>query len=110
MQLSIEAGLSVPAVALVGVINATGGSVLRDVLLREEPELFKPGALMALAALASAILFLILKKGFNLSLISAAWAAIIAATMIRAVSVRYNLRTHAVAGFRPDEQPGDRGE
>src|SRR5262245_61552714 len=42
MQLSIGAHLSLPAVALVGVVNAVGGSVLRDLLLRDEPQVFKP--------------------------------------------------------------------
>src|SRR6516162_8220948 len=39
--------------ALVGVINAVGGGVLRDVLTREEPVLFKPGQFYATAAALS---------------------------------------------------------
>src|SRR5262245_50166293 len=103
MQLSIEAGLSLPAIALVGVANAVGGSVIRDVLLRREPEVFKPGTFMALAALASSAIFLILEKAFGLSPASAAWPTIITAALIRGVSVRYNLRTHTLPGFGTKE-------
>ncbi len=51
MELSIQAGLSLPAVTLVGVVNAVGGGILRDILMRQEPEIFRPETLMALAAL-----------------------------------------------------------
>ena len=105
MRLSLEAHLSLPAVTLVGVINAIGGSVLRDVLMRREPEVFQPGTLMALAVLASTILYLILEQGFGLSTYAAAVPAILAAAIIRTVSVRFDLRTQAVAGFGIDE-PG----
>ena len=50
LQLSLEAGLAVPAAVFVGVVNATGGEVLRDVLTRREPTIFKPGTPSALAA------------------------------------------------------------
>jgi uncharacterized membrane protein YeiH len=103
MQLSIDAHLSLPAVALVGVVNAVGGSVLRDLLLRDEPQVFKPGTLMALAAVASTILYLILKMGFGVSPLMAAWATIATAALIRTVSVRYNLRTRALPGFRAED-------
>ena len=107
MRLAIEAGLSLPAVALVGVVNAVGGSLLRDVLMRQEPELFKPGTLMGLAVLASTVLYLILERGLGLSPSAAAWPTVVAAALIRAVSVRYDLRTRAVPGFRPGDQTGD---
>src|SRR3982750_129652 len=45
------AGLSPVACIFVGVVNAVGGSVIRDVLVRAEPLVFKPGQFYALAAL-----------------------------------------------------------
>ncbi len=51
MHLSLAAGLSLPGVALVGVVNAVGGSILRSALLLQIPEVFRPGELTALAAL-----------------------------------------------------------
>ena len=43
VQKSLDAALSIPAAILVGTINVVGGSLLRDVLTREVPPLFKPG-------------------------------------------------------------------
>jgi len=57
VQKSLYAGLSVPAAVLVGVINAAGGGLLRDVLVRDEPLLFKPGQFYVLAAVAGCLLF-----------------------------------------------------
>jgi uncharacterized membrane protein YeiH len=107
MRLAIEARLSLPAVVLVGVVNAIGGSLLRDVLMRQEPELFRPGTLMALAVLASTILYLILERGLGLTPFAAAVPTVITAALIRAASVRYDLRTRAVPGFMASAPTGD---
>ena len=40
---ALTAGLAVPAAVLVGVINAAGGGLLRDIITREEPLVFRPG-------------------------------------------------------------------
>jgi uncharacterized membrane protein YeiH len=107
MRLAIEARLSLPAIMLVGVVNAIGGSLLRDVLMRQEPAVFKPGTLMALAVLASTIIYLILEQGLGLSPFSAALPTVIAAALIRAVSLRYDLRTRAMPGFKASDGIGD---
>lgn len=99
MQLAIEARLSIPAIMLVGVVNAIGGSVLRDVLMRQEPEIFMPGTFTSTAALLSCVVFLVFEIRFSLPPKSAAWPTIVTASLIRAVSVRYNLRTHPLRGF-----------
>src|SRR5436190_9329653 len=44
-----EAGLSIPACIFVGVVNAVGSGLIRDVLVREEPLLFKPGQFYVIA-------------------------------------------------------------
>jgi uncharacterized membrane protein YeiH len=54
---AIETGLSVPASMLVGVVNAVGGGLLRDLLTGEEPLLFKPGQFYVLASLAGCLVF-----------------------------------------------------
>ncbi len=59
-QKSLALGLGVAAAILVGVVNAVGGGLLRDVLVREEPFLFKPGDFYALVAAAGAGLFCLL--------------------------------------------------
>jgi uncharacterized membrane protein YeiH len=107
MRLAIEARLSLPAIMLVGVVNAIGGSLLRDVLMRQEPAVFKPGTLMALAVLASTIIYLILEQGLGLSPFSAALPTVITAALIRAASLRYDLRTRAMPGFKASDGIGD---
>jgi uncharacterized membrane protein YeiH len=57
---SIETGLSIPASVLVGVANAVGGGLLRDLFTGEEPLLFKPGQFYVLASLIGCIVFVLL--------------------------------------------------
>lgn len=99
MQMSIQAQLSTPAVILVGVVNAVGGGLLRDIAMRQVPELFKPGTFTGIAALASCFVFLALQYGWGFSPALAAWPTIAAAFTIRMLSVKYNLRTRPVSGF-----------
>ena len=54
----VRRGLPPSAAVLIGVINAVGGGLLRDVLTREEPLVFKPGQFYLLTALAGAVTFL----------------------------------------------------
>src|SRR5262245_32762298 len=60
VQRSLEGGLSVPGAILGGTITAVGGGLLRDVLVRDEPLLFKPGQFYALVAIGGCGLFLAL--------------------------------------------------
>ena len=58
VQKALTAGLPPSAAVLIGVINAIGGGLLRDVLTREEPLVFKPGQFYLLTALAGAVTFI----------------------------------------------------
>ncbi len=59
-QKSLDHGLPIGAAILVGAVNASGGGLLRDVLTREVPLLFKPGQFYALTAVVGAIVFVFL--------------------------------------------------
>jgi uncharacterized membrane protein YeiH len=59
-QQALLAGLPLLATVLVGTVNAVGGGMLRDVLVREEQLLFKPGQFYALAAMGGASAFVVL--------------------------------------------------
>lgn len=95
-QKSLAAGLPVIAAALIGVVNAVGGGLLRDVLVREEPLTFKPGEFYALAALAGVLVFLLLSRGLALPDSLAAVAGITSAFAVRLLSVRLGWRTGAL--------------
>jgi uncharacterized membrane protein YeiH len=99
MQLALHARISLPGVVLVGVVNAVGGSVLRSLLLRETPEVFKPGELTALASLLGCLLHLALTLGAGADPRLGGAATIVFVALLRAGSVRYGFRTHAARGF-----------
>jgi uncharacterized membrane protein YeiH len=82
---------------LVGVINASGGGLLRDIITREEPLVFRPGQFYVLTALAGAVtfVFLIVKLSFDASL--AAGIAIGVTFVFRALTIVFNWRTTAIA-------------
>lgn len=101
-QKSLAAGLPLVSASLVGVVNAVGGGVLRDLLVREEPLVFKPGEFYAVAALAGCVLFVALVAGLGVGESVAALAGIAASFAVRLLSIRLGWRTGA---FEPDQGP-----
>jgi uncharacterized membrane protein YeiH len=87
------AGLAAPAVALVGVITAVGGGVLRDVLCREEPLLFRPGQFYALAALGGCLVFVALTAFAQLGQVTAGGISAGVILAVRLGSVWFGWRT-----------------
>jgi len=92
-QKSLQAGLAVPAAILVGVINAAGGGLLRDVLTGEEPLVFKPGQFYVLTAVAGAVTFVFLTVQLEIAATPAAFAAIALTFVFRALTILFNWRT-----------------
>lgn len=90
------AGLGPPAVVLVGMITAVGGGVLRDVLSREEPLLFRPGQWYALAALCGCLLFVGLTSFGLLTQGIAGFLCSGVILLVRMGSVRFGWRTRQV--------------
>jgi len=96
VQRSLAAGLSIPASILGGTLTAVGGGLLRDILVREEPLLFKPGQFYALVAIGGCGLFIALSRWSGRSPRDAAIITIAAVTTLRILAIRYNWRTTAV--------------
>jgi uncharacterized membrane protein YeiH len=101
---SLGAGLSVVASIMVGIINATGGGLLRDVLVREEPLLFKPGQFYVVAALVASVLFCNLVQRFNMPVERAALYSIGGAFVFRVLAILFNWKTRAIG----DHTTGDK--
>jgi uncharacterized membrane protein YeiH len=97
VQKSLAAGLSIGAAILVGVVNAVGGGLLRDVLVREEPLVFRPGQFYVLAALAGCALFPLLTLKTPLNAWHAAIASILFTFVVRILSYHFNWRTGAIS-------------
>lgn len=101
-QKALQAGVAGPAAVLVGVMNAAGGGLLRDVLTRAEPLVFKPGQFYVLTAVAGAITFLFLTAQAHLPPTLAAVIAIVVTAVFRVLTIFFNWRTSAIGG--PDER------
>jgi uncharacterized membrane protein YeiH len=102
MQLSRLAGLEAPAAIFVGIINAVGGGVMRDVLVHREPDIFRPGVPTALAALWSCLIFLGLTRMLDVRGGIAAWIAIGLVFALRAAALRFGFSTRSVRGLSED--------
>jgi uncharacterized membrane protein YeiH len=92
-QMALRDGLGVPAALVIGVLNATGGGLLRDVLAREEPFVFKPGEFYVLVALAGAVCFVFMAVVLGTRMKTAAVTAIAVTLVFRYLTVRYKWRT-----------------
>jgi uncharacterized membrane protein YeiH len=101
-QKALQAGLAAPAAVLVGVINAAGGGLLRDILTREEPLVFRPGQFYVLTALAGAVVFVFLSVRLEWQPTAAAGAARAVTFVFRGLTIVFNWRTSPLA--RPEEQ------
>jgi uncharacterized membrane protein YeiH len=95
-RLALAASLSVVGALLVGVVNAVGGGLLRNLLLRQAPEVLAPGKLTALAAFAGTALYSMLARGLGVGDVWAGGLTIAAVAALRGASLRYGLSTRAV--------------
>lgn len=92
-QKSLNFGLPLTAAILVGAVNAAGGGLLRDVLTREVPLLFKPGQFYALTAVIGAVVFVSLAHLEQMDVQHAALVAIASTFVLRALAIRFDWRT-----------------
>jgi len=97
LQKALHAGLAPPAAILVGVVNAVGGGVLRDLLCREEPLVFKPGQFYFLIALGGAVVFLFATATLGWSANRAAIATVALTFILRTLTITFNWRTAPVS-------------
>jgi uncharacterized membrane protein YeiH len=100
VQKALLVGLGPTAAVFVGVVNAVGGGLLRDVITRLEPLVFKPGQFYVLVALAGAVVFVFLTAQFGVSPTPAAFAAIALTFIFRALTIAFNWRTEAVSAVK----------
>ncbi|CAG0930149.1 hypothetical protein PLCT1_01279 [Planctomycetaceae bacterium] len=108
MQKASALGMSTLGVILVGLVNAVGGGVLRDILVGREPLIFKPGTLNVIAALTGCGLYVALRTWTSLEEVACASATIALTFVVRAISVRFNIHTEAVGGFSEDRESSDK--
>ena len=81
---------------MIGIVTACGGGLLRDVLVSDEPILFKPGQLYVLAALIGASLFTLLILYFKMAATTAALLSIGCCFVFRMLAIAFNWKTVSV--------------
>lgn len=96
-QKALLFGLAMPAAILIGVINAAGGGLLRDIITREEPLVFRPGQFYVLTAVAGAVTFVFLSVHLAIEATIAALIAIAVTFVFRVLTIVFNWRTTALA-------------
>ncbi len=84
----LHAGLGDVAAIVLGTIGAVGGGVVRDVLIREVPAVFRRGELYTLAAVAG-IVVLVVGRAAGLGEGTASSAGIAVGVGVRLASVRF---------------------
>lgn len=95
-QKSLSRGLPMGSAILVGAVTAVGGGLLRDVLTREVPLLFKPGQFYALTAAAGSAVFVSLVLFGRIDVQDAALAAIGVTFLLRFLSIRFDWQSPAL--------------
>ena len=103
VQKALAASLSVPASIMVGIINAAGGGLLRDILVREEPLLFKPGQLYVLVAFAGCALFILLAVYSGVKAELAAIVTIVFTFVLRVLAIKFNWSTKPLYRSKGEE-------
>jgi len=102
---ALVTGTAPLAAVLIGMTNAVGGGLLRDILVREEPLLFKPGQFYVLAALGGCSLFVGLGY-YGLPVEQAATSGICTTLLLRLLAIRFNWKTLAVTEWpKPSRTP-----
>jgi len=109
VQVSLQGHLSLPGAVLGGTITCVGGGVMRDILVRDEPLLFKPGQFYALVAVGGCVLYLAMLHWDLTSPYNAALITIGVTFAIRMLAIRFNWRTTSFYREPPAPPPPPSG-
>lgn len=96
VQKALAANMSIPAAIMIGTVNAVGGGLLRDIIVRVEPLMLKPGQFYVLAALLGSILFVWLTIAMPLTASQSALIVIGVTFLFRVLTIHFNWQTRAV--------------
>ena len=96
VEKTLALGLGFVPAVLVGVVNACGGGVLRDLFIGEKPMVFKPGQFYAFAALIGCILYVPLRRHTDFPPLAVALVAIAVTFGLRVLAITLNWSTAPV--------------
>lgn len=95
-QKAVLLGVSPLSALFIGVLNAVGGGLLRDIIIREEPEVFKPSHFYVIAVAAGGVVFLVLCWYAPISAELSGIVAVGITTLIRLLALRFDWKTRRV--------------
>jgi uncharacterized membrane protein YeiH len=97
VEKTLHLGLGMAPAVLVGVVNACGGGVLRDMFTGERPMVFKPGQFYAFAALIGCIVYIPLRRYNVMEPLYAAFISIAVTFGLRVLAINLDWTTRPVA-------------
>ena len=101
-QLSYLSGIPFIGSLFIGLLNGVAGGVLRDILVGDVPQLFRPGQLLGSIAIASTLFYFGLLTVGRVDSNTAAWIAIFVAVILRWLVIRLKWETQAVNKWHLD--------
>lgn len=91
---SLQVAINPMAAVFLGVLTATGGLILRDIMAGNAPTILRPGVLTGVVALAGAVLFLVLVRYLGFSFPQAQITTVLFVGVVRSLAVWRDWRTH----------------
>lgn len=77
----------------IGVVTATGGLVVRDILAGNAPTILRPGVLVGVVALGGAVLMVVLVEWFDVPMSAAEIITVLFVAVLRTLAVLLDWRT-----------------
>lgn len=96
VEIALRANLPLPGVLLVGCVGGVGGGVLRDVIVRDVPEIMQPGRYLAILVALACAIYMALTLGLGLPHAPVAWGVVAGYFAVRLLTIRYDWRTRPV--------------
>ena len=90
---SLAVQINSMSAVFIGVVTATGGLVLRDILAGNAPTILRPGVLVGVVALAGSVLYVVLLRWFELPLATTQFITIAFVATVRTLAVLLDWRT-----------------
>lgn len=102
LQLSLLSGIPLVGALFVGLVNGVAGGVLRDIMVGDVPQIFRPGQYFGTVVIAAMLLYYALLEYARVDSDTAAWLAVITAAGMRLLVIRFNWRSQAVSDWQVD--------
>lgn len=104
MTKALTAGLPLPSVIVVGMVNAAGGGVLRDVLMTQKVNLFEPGTVEQANALIGCFIFVIMLHWLQINLLICAWTTIVCVFVFRILAIYFDIKTSPMLIYKVEQK------